>query len=662
MMTPNDLPQTFHRSSLEGKVAVVTGGTQGLGEATLRLFRDRGCRGLVITGRNVERGERLANELASASCKTVFIRANLENIDEVRNILKVTDETFGTLDILVNAAATTDRGSLWDTTPEDYDRIMNVNTRAPFFLTQDAARIMEREKVAGSIINISSTASYGSMPMLAAYGMSKGALNVATKNAAYSLMWSKIRVNALAIGWMDTPGEDAIQRRLHSGEDGNGHHWKEAGEANQPFGRLLQADEVARCIAFCASDESGMMTGCVIDFDQSVWGAGNAPVPPRKDQWARANGMTFSFQSNEDDDLGEAGASPPQSASRSSRKSDSKASYKSKSLSSSSHRKSPRSTPHSSPSVTRQKSPGYSAINKRTPRASPKPESTADSSSSSDSEGIKAKAKSSDSNRHQPKTRESSKSIPRLPFAQSPKTPGEAKPPIQIDSPVSTRWPPIPNLTPEMSRGRLSSKKTANDGNKEKVETGSMKERNEKHTEASTVVPLIPPSLRDSPPSKNPKSLAPKQSKSADATYPDEDRPDPALFKLMLYQEEEDPNRPDDYLPGSDPYPGSQRRKERAQKKYGNSHGENHQRALTKSPKSPITRPPKSPRYPRSPKETLSDKSKSGEDGNRTEGIVSGTKEVSNDDHRTLKVDEWLNSPKTQRRSWRVKQVREIHG
>ena len=294
-MTPNDLPPSFQRSSLEGKVAVVTGSTQGLGEATARLFRERGCRGLVITGRNKDRGKRLAKELTSESCKVVFVKADLENIDDVRNILKATDTAFGTLDILVNAAATTDRGSLWDTTPDDYDRIMNTNARAPFFLMQDAARIMEREKIAGSIINISSTASYGSLPMLAAYGMSKGALNVATKNAAYSLMWSKIRVNALAIGWMDTPGEDAIQRKLHS-EGSTGDHWKAIGEASQPFGRLLQPDEVARCIAFCASEESGMMTGCVIDFDQSVWGAGNAPVPPQQEEWAKANGMTFSFE------------------------------------------------------------------------------------------------------------------------------------------------------------------------------------------------------------------------------------------------------------------------------------------------------------------------------------------------------------------------------
>ena len=101
-----------NKSSLKGKVAVVTGSTQGLGEATVRLFKERGCRGLVITGRNEERGLRLANELTLPSCTVIFVKADLGNLDECRNIMKVTDETFGTLDILVKAAATTDRGSI----------------------------------------------------------------------------------------------------------------------------------------------------------------------------------------------------------------------------------------------------------------------------------------------------------------------------------------------------------------------------------------------------------------------------------------------------------------------------------------------------------------------------------------------------------------------
>lgn len=127
--------------------------------------------------------------------------------------------------------------------------------------------------------------------MLAPYAMSKGALNVMTKNIAYAVMRSRIRVNALALGWMDTPGEDVIQRRFHS----DGQDWMAAAEAEQPFGRLLKMDEVARCIAYCASEESGMLTGCVIDFDQSVFGAGPQPVPPPLSEWPKVNGISYSF-------------------------------------------------------------------------------------------------------------------------------------------------------------------------------------------------------------------------------------------------------------------------------------------------------------------------------------------------------------------------------
>lgn len=267
---------TYRLCSLGGKVAVVTGSTQGLGEATARLFQQRGIRGLIITGRNVERGEQVAKSLTTETCWAHFVPGDLSNLDDCRRIIQAADDHFGTLHILVNAAAWTARGSIWDTTPEMYDKMMSINMRAPFFLMQSAIRIMEREKVEGSIINITSTASYGSMPMLAPYAISKGALNVTTKHFAYAAMPSRIRVNALAIGWMDTPGEDAVQRHYHhKGDDATGGtngDWKSMAVEQLPFGRLLDPMEVARCIAYCASDESGMMTGCVIDFDQSVWG------------------------------------------------------------------------------------------------------------------------------------------------------------------------------------------------------------------------------------------------------------------------------------------------------------------------------------------------------------------------------------------------------
>jgi NAD(P)-dependent dehydrogenase (short-subunit alcohol dehydrogenase family) len=285
----------YPHCSLEGKVAIITGSTQGLGEATARLFKERGIRGLILTGRNAERGRQLVESLTDDTCSAHFVQADLSKMEDVEKITKAADEHFGTLHILVNAAACTGRGSIWDTTPELLDKMMAVNLKAPFFLMQQSIKIMEREKAHGSIVNISSTASYGSLPMLAPYSISKGALNVATKNIAYAVMRSHIRVNALGIGWMDTPGEDAVQREVHGGSD----DWLQQAEAQQPFGRLLKVGEVARCIAYCASDESGMMTGCLIDFDQSVFGGGPAPVPPPKEEWSKVDNVRYSFQEDE---------------------------------------------------------------------------------------------------------------------------------------------------------------------------------------------------------------------------------------------------------------------------------------------------------------------------------------------------------------------------
>jgi NAD(P)-dependent dehydrogenase (short-subunit alcohol dehydrogenase family) len=179
------------------------------------------------------------------------------------------DEAFGQVDVLVNAAAITDRGTLIDTSPELYDRMFAVNTRAPFFLMQDAAKIMIRERLEGTMVNILSMSAHGGQPFIIAYSGSKGALLTLTKNAAFSLLRNRIRVNGLTIGWMDTPGEHRIQKLYHAAAD----DWLAKAEAVQPAGRLLKPEEVARAVAYLASDESGMMTGSIIDFDQQVLGS-----------------------------------------------------------------------------------------------------------------------------------------------------------------------------------------------------------------------------------------------------------------------------------------------------------------------------------------------------------------------------------------------------
>jgi NAD(P)-dependent dehydrogenase (short-subunit alcohol dehydrogenase family) len=235
----------------------------------------------VVVGRDAARGEEAEAALRKDGADALFVSVDLGDVDAAERVMDATDARYGIVHGLVNAAAETDRGSVWDTSAALVDRLMAVNVRAPLLLMQGAARIMKREGVAGSIVNIGSVAGYGGEVFLLPYAASKGALHALTRNAAFALMRDRIRVNLLNPGWMDTPTEDAIQRRYHGAGDG----WLEQAEARQPFGRLLKADEVARGICFLLSDESGMMTGACLDFDQSVVGAGSGPKPSPADVW-----------------------------------------------------------------------------------------------------------------------------------------------------------------------------------------------------------------------------------------------------------------------------------------------------------------------------------------------------------------------------------------
>jgi NAD(P)-dependent dehydrogenase (short-subunit alcohol dehydrogenase family) len=268
--------QTFDKLSLDGKIAVVTGSTQGLGETIAHLFVDRGVKGLVVTGRNVERGNKVKAALEKKGAKVAFVQADLAKIDDVKMVVAAADHAFGRVDVLVNSAAITDRGAIWDTSPELFDTMFAINVRAPFFLMQDALHVMKREKIKGSIVNIISMSGHGGQSFITAYCASKGALITLTKNVAYSVMRHHIRVNGLTIGWMDTPGEDRIMKTYHGAQDG----WLAKAEAERPWGRLLKPDEVARAVAYLASEESGLMSGSIIDFDQQVLGAGDTPASP----------------------------------------------------------------------------------------------------------------------------------------------------------------------------------------------------------------------------------------------------------------------------------------------------------------------------------------------------------------------------------------------
>ncbi len=251
------------------RVAIVTGSTQGLGEAIARRLVDEALLGgLVICGRSTERGEQLARELSARGCRTEFVAADLAVVADCRRVAETARRVFERIDWLVNSAATSERGGILDTTPELFDRIMALNVRAPFFLMQEAIRTMIDRGIAGSILNILSMSSHGGQPFLSPYSASKGALATLTRNVARSVLQHRIRVNGLNLGWMDSPGEHVVQKRFHAASD----EWLRQAEQAQPFGRLIKPAEVAEFAAVLLSDRSGLMTGSIIDFDQNVIG------------------------------------------------------------------------------------------------------------------------------------------------------------------------------------------------------------------------------------------------------------------------------------------------------------------------------------------------------------------------------------------------------
>ncbi|MDP6706059.1 MAG: SDR family oxidoreductase [Alphaproteobacteria bacterium] len=253
---------------LDGKVFVVTGGSQGVGGAIAEALADAGAAGIVIAGRDAAKGAATRARLEARGAEARFVAGDLAEVRTCRQIVAEADRAFGRVDGLVNAAGSTARGTLDDTTEALWDELFHVNVRAPFFLSQEAVRLMRRDGIEGTIVNIATMSSHGGQPKLAGYAAAKGALVVLTRNLAHALRHERIRVNAINIGWTETPNEHAVQRA-----EGQPENWLEAAEAAQPFGRLVKPADVAHLCLYLLGPLSGVMTGAVIDHDQMVMGA-----------------------------------------------------------------------------------------------------------------------------------------------------------------------------------------------------------------------------------------------------------------------------------------------------------------------------------------------------------------------------------------------------
>lgn len=262
-------------SSFEGRVALITGGSQGLGYASAALLREKGASGLVLVGRDPDKGRAAAASLTGAGCRAEFVAVDLSDPEGPAAAVAATDAAFGTVHATVNCAAATFRGSVWDSTAAMWDEMLALNVRAACLVAQESAKLMVREQIDGSIVLIGSVARHGGAANLLPYAASKMALVAATRNMAYSLMRHKVRVNLLNPGWMDTPAEDVTQRHFEGATDG----WLERAEADQPMGKLIKPDEIAHTIVHLCSPESGFLTGQDFDWDQTIVGVGPGVRP-----------------------------------------------------------------------------------------------------------------------------------------------------------------------------------------------------------------------------------------------------------------------------------------------------------------------------------------------------------------------------------------------
>ncbi|MFD1675288.1 SDR family NAD(P)-dependent oxidoreductase [Alicyclobacillus fodiniaquatilis] len=243
-------------ADLTRKVAIVTGGGQGIGASIVRMMAKAGA-AVVIADVSAE-SERLAALLQQEGLSTCFEQTDVRIPADAQKMVKRAQTEYGGLDILVNCAGIYPIGSLLDTTPELWDRVLAVNLKGAFLCAQAAVPLLV-QRGGGSIINIGSLHANVGSPDRVAYAVSKGGVVTLTKNLANALAGDQIRVNCVNPGWVATEGEIALRQ-----SQGHSEAWLESAGKNLPMGRLQTGDDIAAMVLFFASDAANQVTGQVI--------------------------------------------------------------------------------------------------------------------------------------------------------------------------------------------------------------------------------------------------------------------------------------------------------------------------------------------------------------------------------------------------------------
>jgi NAD(P)-dependent dehydrogenase (short-subunit alcohol dehydrogenase family) len=243
----------------EGRTALVTGATSGIGRATATRFAEAGAR-VALVARSAEGLQEVADEIDARGGEAVRVSADVMNESDARRAVSETVERFGGLDVLVNAAGIISNGTVESTTLADWDAMMNVNLRSVFHLMQLCAPHLE--KLRGNVVNVSSVTGLRAFPGVLAYCVSKAGVDQLTRCAALELAPKGVRVNAVNPGVVVTE----IHRRGGMNEE-NYAAFLERSKTTHPIGRVGTPEEVAELILFLASDRAGWITGATYSID-----------------------------------------------------------------------------------------------------------------------------------------------------------------------------------------------------------------------------------------------------------------------------------------------------------------------------------------------------------------------------------------------------------
>jgi len=243
---------------LAGRVAVVTGGSRGIGAAIAALLAEAGA-AVVVSGRDADRLERTAKDLEATGASIATVIADVASREDCERLVDTAKQRFGRLDVLVNNAGITRDGLVVRMKDDDWDRVMETNLRGAFLMTRAAAKVMMRQK-SGRIINIASVAGAMGNAGQANYSAAKAGLIGLTKSTARELAHWSILVNAVAPGLIATDMSAAIPEAA-----------REALLAQVPLGRIGTAREVAEVVRFLAGEGAAYITGQVLHVNGGLY-------------------------------------------------------------------------------------------------------------------------------------------------------------------------------------------------------------------------------------------------------------------------------------------------------------------------------------------------------------------------------------------------------